>query len=237
MLPRWARRFRFRLDNLLILILGIAIGLALNLRTMQRFVGLAANETSMRTLPTYRIEPPDVLSVEVLAGSVGATPLVSGAHLVGPDGTINLGTYGQVVMSGKTLGEAREAVQQAFAQYAETPQVEVDVVSYNSKCYYVVSEGPGMADTIQRIPITGNETVLDALAQVGGLSRPDDSNVWIARPAMNGAGMGTVLPVQWQEIVREGDTTTNYQVLPGDRVFVALKPFSAGMDWLWSLLK
>jgi protein involved in polysaccharide export with SLBB domain len=222
---------------LFVLILGIAIGLSLNLRTMQRFTGLAANESSMRTLPTYRIEPPDVLNVEVLAGSVGEAPLVSGAHLVGPDGTINLGAYGQIVIAGKTLSDAREAVQQAMAQYAEAPQVEVDVVSYNSKFYYVVNAGGGSGDQIQRIPVTGKETVLDALSQVGGRPWPDDSVVWIARPALSGAGMGTVLPVQWQEIVHEGDTTTNYQVLPGDRIFVAPAPVSVATDWLWSFFK
>ena len=43
--------------------------------------------------------------------------------------------------------------------------------AYNSKVYYVITEGAGAGDLVARLPITGNETVLDAISQINGLSR------------------------------------------------------------------
>src|SRR5262249_7831202 len=70
-------------------------------------------------------------------------------------------------------------------------------------------------------PVTGNETVLDALAQVNGLSRLSSKNIWIARPTPGSAGCDAILPVNWREIAKGASTATNYQVLPGDRIFIA----------------
>ena len=58
-----------------------------------------------------------------------------------------------------------------LTQYLEAPLVSVDVYAYNSKVYYVITQGAGFGDNIQRFPVTGNETVLDAISQVQGLSR------------------------------------------------------------------
>jgi hypothetical protein len=47
--------------------------------------------------------------------------------------------------------------------------------------------------------------------------------VWLARPAPPG-GHGLVLPIYWEAITRHGDTATNYQLFPGDRIYVQAKP-------------
>jgi hypothetical protein len=38
--------------------------------------------------------------------------------------------------------------------------------------------------------------------------------------------------VDWQAIVRRGDARTNYQVLPGDRVYVVAQPLIAANTYL-----
>ena len=45
-----------------------------------------------------------------LARVSGAQP-VTGQYLVGPDGTVNMPLYGRVRMTGKTVAEARLAIQ------------------------------------------------------------------------------------------------------------------------------
>ena len=117
-----------------------------------------------------------------LAESAGQQQ-IEGEHLVGPDGTVNLGTYGSVYVAGMTISEAREAVEKHLNEFLDEPEVSVDVFAYNSKFYYVVTEGAGLGDQIQRVPITGNETVLDAITQIGGLDRVSSKTIWIARPA------------------------------------------------------
>ena len=78
-----------------------------------------------------------------------------------------------------------------------------------------------MGDNIRRVPITGNDTVLDALSAVNGLSQVSSAKVWVARPAPGGFGCEQILPVDYAAITHGGSTATNYQIMPGDRVFVA----------------
>ena len=126
-----------------------------------------------------------------------------------------------VYVAGLTIDEAKQAIEEQLKNYLEAPLVSVDVFAYNSKVYYVITEGAGIGDTLVRVPITGNETVLDAMAQVNGLSRLSSKNIWIARPAPGGVNCDQVLPVNWNEITKGAATATNYQVLPGDRIFIA----------------
>jgi polysaccharide export outer membrane protein len=159
--------------------------------------------------------------LSVTLGQSGGQQQVAGEHLVGPDGTVNLGTYGTVYVAGLTIAEAKKAVEAQLADYLENPKVSIDIFSYNSKVYYVISEGAGFGDTINRVPITGNETVLDALAQVNGLSRLSSKNIWISRPTPGGISCDQILPVNYSEITKGAATATNYQVMPGDRIFIA----------------
>ena len=71
------------------------------------------------------------------------------------------------------------------------------------------------------MPITGKETVLDAITQVGGLSPVSSKKVWIARPVPGSVGCEQHLPVDWDAIAHGASTATNYQLMPGDRVFIA----------------
>jgi protein involved in polysaccharide export with SLBB domain len=159
-----------------------------------------------------------------LALSSGAQQ-VTGEHLVGPDGRINLSTYGQVYVAGLTLSQARQAIEAHLSNYLEAPQVAVDIFAYNSKTYYVITQGAGLGDDVAEFPITGNETVLDAIAQLGGLSQLSSTRIFIARPAPNGVGCEQILPVNWMEISRGGSTATNYQLMPKDRLYIAEDPF------------
>jgi polysaccharide export outer membrane protein len=150
---------------------------------------------------------------------------IRGEHLVRPDGMIGLGLYGGVYVAGKTLPEVKAAVEQHLAQYLYKPEVSVDVFAYNSKVYYVVTDGAGLGEQVLRAPATGNETVLDAISQINGLPPVSDKDrVWIARPAPARSGPDQILPVDWNAIVRGGRTETNYQVFPGDRIYVKSRP-------------
>jgi polysaccharide export outer membrane protein len=144
---------------------------------------------------------------------------IAGEKLVGPDGMVNLGTYGKVYVAGMTIQQATDSIKQHLSRFLEETLISVDVLAYNSKAYYVITQGAGLGDNILKFPVTGNETVLDALAQVNGLSGRSSKNIWIARPSPE-TGCFQVLPVDWQEIVRGGKAGTNYQIMPGDRVFI-----------------
>ena len=162
----------------------------------------------------------DVEASVSLLQSFGAQQ-ITGQHLVAMDGRVNLGTYGAVYVAGMTIEEARAAIEKQLALKLENPEVFVDVLAYNSKVYYIITQGAGLGDDVSRFPITGNETVIDAVANIQGLSQVSSTRMWIARPAPNCVGCEQILPVKWNDIAQGADTSTNYQLMPGDRLFIA----------------
>ena len=181
------------------------------------------------SLPPYTVEPPDILLVESSRGL--PTQPVRGQHLVRPDGTINLGIYGSLYVTGMTLDQIKAAVAPAIAArldkdvVARNPvkpeDINVDVLAYNSRVYYVITDGGGYGEQVVRVPVTGNETVLDAIAQINGLPPvASKKHIWVARRAPGHGPHDQVLPVDWCGITQRGKTETNYQLFPGDRVYV-----------------
>jgi polysaccharide export outer membrane protein len=165
---------------------------------------------------TYR--EPDVW---ITLSQMGAQQQIAGEHLVTPDGKVNLGTYGRVRVVGLTIEEAQLAIQEHLSESLENPEISVDILGYNSKVYYVITQGAGLGDQVVILPSKGNETVLDAIGQIQGLQSNSSTRMWIARPGRNAAGGDQILPIDWLAITQRGATDTNYQVMPGDRLFVS----------------
>lgn len=209
-------------------------------------------EKMMVSMPDYVVSPPDLIQIEVLEALPGRP--IGGERLVRPDGTITLGFYGDVYVSGLTLKEIKVKLIIHLRKYltdeslglvaerddnggvrsddakvgkpipvepADSDRVSVDVASYNSQVYYVLGDvnSPG------RLPLTGNETVLDALQYAGGLDpSAATNNIRLVRPAPPGSTCPQLLPVNIAAIMQAGDTTTNYQLMPGDRLYVYRDP-------------
>jgi protein involved in polysaccharide export with SLBB domain len=188
-----------------------------------RVAGMTIDEArdAIRQHLSQLIEDPQV--TVSLAASAGAQQIV-GEHLVGPDGRVNLGTYGSVYISGMTIEQARAAIEQQLSNFLEDPKVVVDVFAYNSKTYYVITQGAGNGDNVAEFPVTGNETVLDAIANLGGISPVSSTRIFIARPAPNGAGCEQILPVDWEAISQGASTATNFQLMPRDRLYITEDP-------------
>ena len=161
-------------------------------------------------------------------------------HTVQQEGTIDLGGYGRMQVAGLTVPEIQRQVQFAVMQQETLRQqsrvglasqsgqpprridenvdfgVAVRLVSQERGVVYVMGEvnAPGS------YPIVGSETVLDALITAGGLSdRANDHKIILTRPQTEGKPR-FILPVCYQQILQLGDTSTNYQLQPGDRIYV-----------------
>ncbi len=173
---------------------------------------IAIREHLRRTIK----EPVVTVSLAEIAGK----QQIAGQHLVGPDGTVTLGIYGSVRIVGMTLPQAKFCIEQYLSQYLDEPEISMEVWAYNSKVYYVVTQGAGLGDAVYRFPVTGNETVLDAISQINGLNQLSSKQIWIARPS-DCPGQCQILPVEWDAITAHASAGTNFQLLPGDRVFVA----------------
>jgi protein involved in polysaccharide export with SLBB domain len=153
---------------------------------------------------------------------------IRGEHLVRPDGTISLGMYGSVFVAGMNLGQVKCVIENHLAAYLINPQISVDVLAYNCRKIYIIADGAGYGQQVIALPATGNETVLDAVSRVQGLPQVSSlKKIWVARPSPAGNPCSQVLPVDWKAITQAGRTETNYQLLPGDRIYIASNPMIA----------
>ncbi len=175
-------------------------------------------ELDKQPLPAYVVEPGDVLLVQPV--DLDSPVRLPGDQPVLLDGTINLGKYGDLEVAGKTVAAIESDVQALIK--TKTPnagQVSARLVNRVSKVYYVLGDvnAPGA------FPLSGRETVLDGIIAAGGLTeRASRRNIILSRPTAP-PECRVVLPICYREIVQLGDTSTNYQLAPGDRIFVATR--------------
>jgi polysaccharide biosynthesis/export protein len=179
-----------------------------------------ARELDKRPQPPYTAEPGDVVLVQL--ADIESPIHLPGDQPVMPDGTIHLGKFGRLQVAGKTVEEMETAVKgQVETQAKDAGPITVRIVTRQSKVYYVLGEvnAPGAYQ------LSGRETVLDAVMAAGGLTeRASRDDIILDRPTPPDS-CRIVLPVCWSEIVQVGDTSTNYQMTAGDRIYVPTRGF------------
>jgi len=179
-------------------------------------------ELTKDVLPEYVVEPGDLLVVEA-ADFNSPVRFANGDQTIKPDGSIDLGKYGTLVAAGKTVAEIQAQVQSRVEKEEREPPgpILVRLLGWESKVFYVLGEvnSPGA------YPFSGRETVLDALVAAGDLTdRANRHKMILSRPSAP-ESCRMVLPVCYNQIVQLGDTSSNYQIMPGDRVFVTSLTF------------
>jgi protein involved in polysaccharide export with SLBB domain len=180
-----------------------------------------ARELEKTVIPEYVLQPGDALLVEPV--SLDSPIRLPADQTIMPDGTIDLGRYGRPIVAGKTVEQVEEEVTSAVRAVETRPveTINVRLVNAESAVYYVLGEvsSPGSFSFL------GRETVLDAILTAGGLSdKASPCTIILSRPT-SPDGCRIVLPVCYRQIVQLGDTSTNYQIMPGDRVYVATRTF------------
>lgn len=91
-------------------------------------------------------------------------------YLVEHDGLVKVPTLGRIKIDGLTLREAEKYLEAKYANYYQNPFVQIKVT--NRKVY--VFKNSGTTATVLNIP-DENMTLIEALAQSGGLSDLDQS--------------------------------------------------------------
>jgi protein involved in polysaccharide export with SLBB domain len=180
-------------------------------------------ELAKAVAPPYTVEPGDVLLVQ--PAKLESPVRLPGDQPVLPDGSIQLGQYGRLIVAGQTVAQVEAEVNGLIGrQVKDAGPITVRLVTRDSKVYYVLGEvnAPGA------FQLKGRETVLDAILAAGGLtSNASRRNIILSRPTPPGS-CRVVLPICYNEIVQLGDTTTNYQIRAGDRVYVPTKGLCEG---------
>lgn len=201
-----------------------------------------ARENAKTVLPPHRLQPGDAVLIEPV--SIERDLRLPADQTVLADGTIDLGPYGRIVVAGQELEQAEALIEQQIdfqrrqqfetcqragcdpkkssGRLADAPDA-CDSIAINVRLlenvhrYYVLGEvnAPGS------YPLSGFETVLDAIVAAGGLSNAaNPCQILLSRPS-EPCECRVTLPVCYREIVQLGNTASNYQLRPGDRIFVA----------------
>lgn len=177
-------------------------------------------EMALSANAPYVIEPPDSLVIRIRPDTIGVIPTDT---IVQPDGTIDLGFAGRIYVAGLPLDQAEGVIAQRIADYVkkqklaleEPVEVNIKLDESKSKYFYVLGKGVQQA----RFAVTGRDTVLDAVMQAQVKSNAILEKAYVVRPHPQGLP-DQVLAVDWLGIRDRGDTTTNYQLFPGDRLVI-----------------
>lgn len=169
------------------------------------------SEPARSEMMEYRVGPSDILTIRV-RGHEDLDQTVT----VRPDGKLSFSLVGDVTAAGLTPTELQGAMESALGQYINIIPGEVTVVVDSVHSYKVSVLGevrdPGRFEFQNRV------SVLDALAQAGGLTEfADGSNITIFRTY---GGREEKLQFDYDRLVKARSTSAWVPVLPGDIILV-----------------
>lgn len=183
-----------------------------------------------RPTTPYRLGPGDELEIEVL-GDIDTRSITK----VGPDGKVYFYMLPGIDVWGLTVGEVRDRISEGLSQFVRERQpVSVTLRAANSQRVWVLGRlnQPGV------YPLTGPTTLLEAIAQAGGLSaRSAITSLAGPTPLANtarGEGsdeaadlsrafvirQGQMLRVDFRRLLREGDMSQNIYLQPDDFIYL-----------------
>jgi polysaccharide export outer membrane protein len=157
----------------------------------------------------YRLGPGDSVSV-----FVWRNPEVSGNFPIRPDGKMTMNLIEDLQASGKTPTQLARDIEKALSKYIQEPIATVIVGGgigpYNQQIRVL-----GQATTPKALGYRENMSLVDVMIDVGGLTDFADGNkAYISRIMEDGKRVQ--LGVRLEDLIRDGDSTANAEIRPGD---------------------
>ena len=165
--------------------------------------------------PPYRVNAGDEIEIRVYGhDELGVRTKVS------PDGSVGMVFLGQVDVGGRTIVEARDAIEKGLSLYIKHPVVGVTVLQVDSETVTVsgACEKPGL------YPISASSRLADAYAQAGGTSKRLFHGITIDAADLEHSLLirdGKILPVDFQRAIEQGDPLDNVLIRKNDYIFIA----------------
>jgi protein involved in polysaccharide export with SLBB domain len=159
----------------------------------------------------YLVRFPDELEATVVGH-----PEITGVCMVGLDGCIDLGPIRRLRVEGKSPPEIAQLI--AHTTGAPRDKVQVRVADYRSQVLILFGQVVGWQRTV---PYLGQETVLDLLQRVGGIT-PDAApgEVYVVRSHIIDGQRPEIFHVDLNAIVLRKDERTNIRLMPFDQIYV-----------------
>lgn len=183
-----------------------------------RFPQMPSAATTPVTTSDYRTGFPDIIEV-VVTGQPDAT----GHFLVLPDGTLEVGKFGNIPAEGKTMAEIGKSIAEKLG--VPSPSVDCRVSQARSRVIQVF--GPTGATPVS-IPYAGSERLSDALIRAGITSNSQVTEVVVIRRNTAIGVPEETFRSEYSSILA-GDLRTNIVLQPNDEIHVVVPhpPFVA----------
>ncbi|MBR9805029.1 sugar ABC transporter substrate-binding protein [bacterium] len=170
------------------------------------------------SLTDYEIGVGDRLSV-----TVWQNPDLSAEVPVRPDGKISTSLVGDILAAGKTPEALAADLTEKLKSFIRNPQVTVIVAQPNSSDYLQRVRVTGAVRDPISAPYRKGMTVLDLVLNAGGLTDFAAANK--AKLYRKRAGETKVYPIYLDDILKKGELTTNYDLVPSDVITVPERSF------------
>ena len=165
----------------------------------------------------YLIGPGDTLTI-----FVWRNPELSTDVTVRPDGRVSMPLVEDIIANGKTPSELAREVEKRLSKYLSKPLVTVMqkqfVGPFNRQIRII-----GEAVQPKAIPYRANMTLLDAMIEVGGLTRfAAGDRATLVRTVGN---QQATYSVHVDSLIRDGDIQSNVPLSPGDIIIIPQRFF------------
>src|SRR5262249_23760051 len=157
----------------------------------------------------YRVGIEDELQI-----SVWKEPELSTTVVVRPDGMITLPLLNDISVVGLQTAELQALLTEKLKSFLNEPQVTVIVKGIKSRKVYVY----GQVNKAGAYLVVGRKTVLEVLAEAGGLSPfAKKGSIYVLR---NSVEKQSRIPFNYNRALKAEKPGDNFELLPGDIVVV-----------------
>lgn len=162
----------------------------------------------------FTLGPGDVVDIELLGSGDGPQ-----RTFIGPDGKIYFHLLSGQQVWGMTLSQMQQLLERELTRYVQNPQLSITLREVHSRRVWVLGRvnTPGLYELGQPM------TVLEAVSKAGGLftSRMSGSTEELADLHHSFLiRQGKLIPVNFNKLIRGGDTSQNVYLKPDDFIYL-----------------
>jgi protein involved in polysaccharide export with SLBB domain len=162
----------------------------------------------------FTLGPGDRFDVEVLGDENGPQSVT-----VGPDGRVHVGLLPGQQVWGLTLAETKTRLEQELGKYVRAPKVAITLRGVESKRVWLM----GRLNTPGIYTLEAPMTLVEAISKAGGLFTSRFTGTTEELADLHHSFIirrGQYLPVDFNQLIREGDTSQNVYLEPDDFVYL-----------------
>ena len=176
------------------------------------------NETPSVLIKSYKMAVGDQIQINVWKNSE-----LSLAEPIRPDGKISMPLVGDIMAVGLTPEELAKIIEKRLSAYVKKPNVTVILTSLQGHAFLSRIRVTGSVTNNISLTYHQGMTVLDAVLEAGSVDLYADSNNTKLHRRMK-AGTETY-DIRLEDIMKDGDMTTNVILMPGDIITVPERGF------------